>query len=78
MQVNVFITRQDGHLLNELLVLPMSADAAIPSNYRLEWVYYATTNTSDQMFGDLDAETLEAEIAEKGFAVVKPEVLDRR
>jgi hypothetical protein len=78
MRVNVFITRQDGQLQNGLLVLPVSSDASIPQQYRLQWIYYATTDTSDSMFGNLDADTLEEEIARKGFAVVVPELPDRR
>lgn len=78
MRVNVFITRRDGQLQNELLVLPCSSEASIPAQHRLEWVYYATTDTSDSMFGNMDADTLEEEIAEKGFAVVAPELPDRR
>jgi hypothetical protein len=77
MRVNVFITRQDGQLQNELLVLPVTSDGSIPQQYRLQWVYYATTDTSDSMFGNMDAKTLEEEIAEKGFAVVVPELPDR-
>ena len=78
MQVNVFITREDGQLQNKLLVLPISPQAAIPPQYRVGWVYYARVDTQDQMFGDLDAVTLEAKIAAEGFAIVVPETPHRR
>lgn len=78
MQVNVFITRQDGQLQNKLLVLPISPQSAIPPQYRVGWVYYATTSTADRMFGDVDDVTLEEQIADKGFAIVTPELPDRR
>jgi hypothetical protein len=78
MQVNVFITRRDGAVQNKLLVLPIDAKAAIPPEYRLGWIYYATTGTADRMFGQIDAATLEAQIATKGFAIVKPQASDRR
>jgi len=71
MNVNVFVTRVDGTLQNDLLVLPMSPQAAIPEQYRTGWNYYATVDTGDRMFGDVDAQTIEAEIAPSGFAVVK-------
>jgi hypothetical protein len=78
MQVNVFITRVEGQLQNKLLVLPMSPQSAIPPQYRVGWVYYARVDTRDRMFGDLDAVTLEAQIAAQGFAIVTPETPDRR
>jgi hypothetical protein len=34
MQVNVFITGTAGELQRELLVLPLSPEAAIPQQYR--------------------------------------------
>lgn len=78
MQVNVFITRQDGQLQNKLLVLPITPAAAIPKEYRVGWTYYASVSTADRMFGDVDAATLEEQIAAKGFAVVVPATPDRR
>lgn len=78
MQVNVFITHQEGDARTKLLVLPASPQAVIPPQYRLGWVYYATTDTGDRMFGDVDAVKLEAQIAAKGYAIVKPEAPDRR
>jgi len=78
MQVNVFVTRVGDQLQTELLVLPMSPQAAIPPQYRTGWNYYATVDTADGMFGDIDAVLIETEIALSGFAVVKPEAPDRR
>ncbi|WP_299753155.1 hypothetical protein [Devosia sp.] len=56
----------------------MSPEAAIPPQYRVGWTYYATVDTGDRMFGDIDARGIEAEIASSGFALVKPEAPDRR
>lgn len=78
MQVNVFVTRVDGKLQRDLLVLPQAPDAAIPAQYREGWTYYATVDTLDRMFGDIDARAIEAEIGKSGFAVVTPSVPDRR
>lgn len=78
MQVNVFVSRQDGRLSNEYLVLPMDLKAPVPKQYRIGWQYYATTSTTDNLFGDIDALAIEAEIRASGFAVVSPEVPDRR
>lgn len=78
MNVNVFVTRVDGAVQTELLVLPLSPEAAIPPQYRTGWNYYATVDTGDHMFGDVDARAIEVEIALNGFAVVKPEAPDRR
>ena len=78
MQVNVFITRKAGELQRELLVLPMSPQAAIPPEYRSGWTYYATVDTGDRMFGDLGAVAIEAELAKSGFVVVTPTAPDRR
>jgi hypothetical protein len=78
MQVNVFITRETGQSQNKLLVLPINPKVAIPPEFRLGWIYYATVSTGDRMFGDMYASTLEEHIAAKGFAIVKPEVPDRR
>ena len=77
MNVNVFVTRVDGALQTELLVLPLSPQAAIPPQYRVGWNYYATVDTGDRMFGDIDARAIETEIAKSGFAVVKPTAPDR-
>jgi len=78
MQVNVFVTRQEGQLQRELLVLPLSPEAAIPPQYQEGWTYFVTVETTDRIFGDVDAEAIEAEIAASGFAVVTPQVPDRR
>jgi hypothetical protein len=78
MQVNVFITREDGQLQNKLLVLPISPQSAIPKEHRDDWRYYATVSTGDRMFGDIDARAIETEVAANGFAIVSPEVPDRR
>lgn len=78
MNVNVFVTRVDGQLQNQLLVLPIKPEAMIPPQYRTGWNYFATVDTGDRMFGDVDARAIEAEIAATGFAVVKPKVEDRR
>ncbi|MBW4653518.1 MAG: hypothetical protein KME20_10860 [Kaiparowitsia implicata GSE-PSE-MK54-09C] len=78
MQVNVFITRSEGQLQSDLLVLPMSPQSAIPPKYRTGWTYYATVDTGDRMFGDLDALAIENELAAAGFAIVTPQTPDRR
>ena len=78
MQVNVFVTRVDGQLQHELLVLPQSPQAAIPAKYQNDWTYFASVETGDSIFGDVDAKAIEAEIARSGFAVVTPTVPDRR
>jgi hypothetical protein len=78
MQVNVFVSGQDGRLGNEYLVLPMDVKAPVPKQYRADWHYYATTSTTDNLFGDIDALAIEAEIRASGFAVVHPQVPDRR
>ena len=78
MQVNVFVARIDGQLQNQLLVLPTSDQAAIPKQFRGDWTYYATVDSGDGMFGDVDASAVDAEIAATGFAVVTPTVHDRR
>lgn len=78
MNVNVFVARVDGALRNELLVLPLTPEAAIPAQYRVGWNYYATVDSGDRMFGDVDARAIEVEIATSGFAVVTPVAPDRR
>jgi hypothetical protein len=78
MRVNVFITRQQGQSRNELLVLPASAQSAIPPQYQAGSTYYATTDTADRMFGDIDTSELEADVADQGFAIVKPATPDRQ
>jgi hypothetical protein len=72
MQVNVFVSRHDGQLRNEFLVLPLDLKAPVPKQYRVGWRYFATTNTTDHLFGDIDALAIEAEIGANGFAVVHP------
>ena len=78
MNVNVFVTRIDGALQNDLLVLPVSPEAVIPAQYRTGWNYFATVDTSDHIFGAIDSRAIEVEIASSGFAVVKPKAPDRR
>jgi hypothetical protein len=78
MQVNVFVMRRDGETPSELLVLPMPPEAATQEKYQIAWNYYATVDTGDRMFGEIDARAIEAEIAASGFAVVTPQVPDRR
>lgn len=78
MQVNVFVTRIDGQLQHELLVLPLSPQSSIPTQYRDGWTYFVTVETGDQIFGNIDALSIERAIATSGFAVVKPRVPDRR
>jgi hypothetical protein len=72
MQVNVFVTHNEGDAKVKLLVLPSSANSSIPPQFRLGWTYYATINTSDRMLGDTDAVTLEAKLAMQGYAIIKP------
>ncbi|HEV7344425.1 MAG TPA: hypothetical protein VGN60_02185 [Devosia sp.] len=78
MQVNVFVTRAEGKVQHDLLVLPLSPHSAIPPQYRNGWNYYATVDTGDRMFGDIDARAIERELASSGFAVVTPQAPDRR
>ncbi|HEY8360203.1 MAG TPA: hypothetical protein VIL30_22330 [Ramlibacter sp.] len=78
MQVNVFITRKDGQLQNKMLVLPIDPKAAIPAEFRLGWVYYATTSTADRMFFEIGQHQLERDLASRGFVIVRPEAPDRR
>lgn len=78
MRVNVFIVRENGQLTNELLVLPLSPEAAIPKERRDNWRYYSTVDTADSLFGDIDARAIEAEIGANGFALVVPVAPDRR
>ena len=42
---------------------------AIPAQYRDGWRYYATVDTVDRMFGDIDARPIEAEIARSDLAL---------
>jgi len=67
MQVNVFIAHKQGALKNQLLVLPLTPEAAISAEYRTGWQYYATVNAGDRMFGELDPAALEAAIVSNGF-----------
>jgi hypothetical protein len=78
MQVNVFVSRQEGRSRNEYLMLPMNVKAPVLKQYRVGWQYYATTSTTDNLFGDIDALAIDAEISASGFALVDPEVPDRR
>ena len=78
MQVNVFITRKQGQLQRELLVLPVSPQTSVPPKYRSGWNYYATVDTRDRMFGEGGGDTIEAALARTGFAVMTPQAPDRR
>jgi hypothetical protein len=75
MQVNVFITREEGQSQNRLLVLPVEPSTAISKEYQVGWRYYATVPSTDSMFNGVDVEQA---LAAKGFAVVEPKVPDRR
>lgn len=77
MLVNIFVTRQDGAMQN-LMVPPLAPTAAIPAQYRTGWNYYATVDTGDRLFGNIDAVAVETELANSGFALVSPEIPDRR
>jgi hypothetical protein len=77
MQVNVFVTRENDQLQGELLVLPMVPKAPIQKQYRIGWRYFATTDTADAMFGEIDARAIEVEISSTGFAIVSPDRHDR-
>lgn len=72
MRVNVFVMRRDGETPSELLVLPMPPEAATQQNYETAWNYYATVDTGNRIFGDVDGQVIEAELASSGFAVVTP------
>ena len=75
MQVNVFIAHQEGQSQNKLLLLPNNPSAAIPTEYRSGWTYYATLDSRDAMF---EGRAVDVDLAARGFAVVLPEVPDRR
>lgn len=77
MQVNVFITHQEGALRNSLLVPPQSPQAAIPKEYQAGWQYFATVNSGDEMFGGISARSIELDILTAGHALVDPKVVDR-
>jgi hypothetical protein len=77
MQVNVFISREAGHLHDKLLVLPMAPKAPIPKTYRVGWQYFATTDTADAMFGNVDPRAIEVELSSNGFAIVSPHAPDQ-
>ncbi|MGV8830424.1 MAG: hypothetical protein ACOH2N_00490 [Devosia sp.] len=75
MNVNVFVMRVDGALQAEMLLLPIVPRAPIPDKYRVDWEYFATVDTADGLFGDIDARAIEVEMASSGFAVVVPNFL---
>jgi hypothetical protein len=75
MQVNVFIAHQSGRSQHKLLLLPNFPTAAIPEEYRSGWTYYATLDSADPMFS---GRAVDADLAARGFAVVLPQVPDRR
>jgi len=72
MNVNVFVSRADGALQSEILVLPQAPNAPLPEKYRNDWHYFATVDTGDKLFGDIDARAIESELASAGYAVVRP------
>ena len=74
MQVNVFVSEVDGNMgrAPRMLILPVAPDASIPADFRSEeWTYLATTDSRDKLLG-ATAETIEADIASRGFCVVQP------
>lgn len=78
MQVNAFVSevQQDG-VPTQMLVLPYGPEAAIPAHLRaIEWRYFATTE-ADNIIG-LRAGEVEVAMAERGYAIVKPQAPDRR
>ncbi|MGV8830357.1 MAG: hypothetical protein ACOH2N_00135 [Devosia sp.] len=77
MNVNVFVMRVDGALQAEMLLLPIVPRAPIPDKYRVDWEYFATVDTGDGMFVDIDALAIDIEIAASGFAVVIPTLPNR-
>lgn len=78
MLVNVFVMRRDGETPSELLVLPLSPEVATQQAYQTAWNYYATVDTGDRIFDDVDAQALEATLARLGFAVITPIAPDQR
>jgi hypothetical protein len=72
MNVNVFVMHVEGALQAEMLVLPLEPSAPVPEKYRTNWQYFATVDTSDKLFGGIDARAIEVEVASSGFAVVAP------
>lgn len=72
MQVNVFISKGNAEHAPTLLVLPCGPLAAIPRHLQgLEWRHFAVTSPDDKLLGARAAE-IEADIAEDGYALVKP------
>jgi hypothetical protein len=78
MQVNVFVARESGRLQEALLILPMVPRAPIPKDYRVGWRYFATTDTDDALFGEIDARAIEVELENSGFALVSPKAPGRK
>lgn len=76
MQVNVFITRANGQLQNQMLVLPLLPQSAIPPKYRTGWKYFATVDTGDRLFSGIDSKAIEVELASSGYALVEVQVSD--
>ena len=77
MNVNVFVMRIHGAIQAEMLVLPLVPSAPIPEKHRSGWSYFATVDTCDGIFGEIDARAIEVAIASSGFALVTPHLLDR-
>jgi hypothetical protein len=69
MKVIVFIAHTDAQN-STLLVLPDSPDTVIPSDFKVDWEYYAAVRTGDRLFHGVDAATIKDEIAANGFAIV--------
>lgn len=72
MQINVFIAKAANDAPPVLLVLPYAAKAVLPRHLKgANWAYLATTTTQDKSIGAPLA-TLEAGIAQHGYALVSP------
>lgn len=77
MRVNVFVSAVEHALAAKMLVLPDEVQAAMPEDYRAGWTYFATVDTADGIFGDIDARAIEIEMSANGYAVVQTTVPDR-
>jgi hypothetical protein len=71
MIVNVFVTGVDHALKAELLVLPERAAESVPDKFTDGWTYFATVDTFDSIFGEIDGRAIELEMSASGFAVVQ-------
>ncbi|MHA6690611.1 hypothetical protein [Devosia sp. A449] len=69
--MNVFVAANDRKTPHELLVLPWGPLGGIPDHLQhLDWRNLATTMTDDKLLGN-EAERIKAEIASKGYAIVR-------